>query len=79
MTRAVYRFRNWHVTPDPTATEVYTGACVTDEEACQWTSGERAASDDVTALIAKHANETEHHCFKRATIAYATANPGEWL
>ncbi|MFD0328258.1 hypothetical protein ACFQZC_08565 [Streptacidiphilus monticola] len=73
------RFREYHVRTDTTATPVQEAACVTDEEACWWTSGERTRADDVTALIAKHAAETGHHCYRRIVTDYATAEPGQFL
>lgn len=72
------RFRDYHVRTDQTATPVREAACVTDEECCQWTSGERTRADDVTALIAKHAAETGHHCYRRTATDYATAEPGDF-
>ena len=72
------RFRDYHVRTDQTATPVREAACVTDEEHCQWTSGECTRADDVTALIAKHANETGHHCYRRTATDYATAEPGDF-
>jgi hypothetical protein len=73
------RFREYHVRTDTTATPVQEAACVTDEAACQWASGERTRADDVTALIAKHAAETGHHCYPRTVTDYATAQPGQFL
>ncbi|MEV0537844.1 hypothetical protein [Kitasatospora sp. NPDC050463] len=72
------RFRDYHVRTDPTADPVREAVCVTDEEHCQWTSGERTRADDVTALIAKHAAETGHHCYRRTATDYATAEPGDF-
>lgn len=72
------RFRQYTVSPDTTATPIAEAFCCTDEEACQWTSGERTRSADLAALIAKHASETGHLCFRRTATDYATANPGEF-
>jgi hypothetical protein len=72
------RFRDYHVRTDQAATPVRTVVCVTDEEHCRWTSGERTHADDVTALIAKHAAETGHHCYRRTVTDYATAEPGDF-
>lgn len=77
--KARFRFREYTVRPDDTATPVREAFCITDEEACQWSSGEREAPDDVTALIAKHAAETGHQCYRRTVTDYATAEPGKWL
>jgi hypothetical protein len=77
--RAIYRFQNWHVRPDPTADPVYEGVCVTDEEECQWESGEQSTEEAVTKLIGGHARDSKHHAFKRTTTVMVTANPGEWL
>ena len=60
--RKTMRFRDYHVRTDQTASLVREAVCVTDEEHCRWSSGERTRADDVTALIAKHAAETGHHC-----------------
>ena len=73
------RFREYHVRTDTTATPVQEAACVTDEQTCQWTSGERTRADDVTALNAKHAAETGHHCYRRTVTDYATAQPGQFF
>ncbi|MHA6757705.1 DUF7848 domain-containing protein [Streptacidiphilus sp. PAMC 29251] len=73
------RFRECHVRTDETAAPVREAVCVTDEEQCQWTSGERTRADDVTALIAKHAAETGHQCYRRTATDYATAEPGAFL
>lgn len=72
------RFRDYHVRTDQTATPVREAVCVTDEEHCQWTSGERTRAADVTALIAKHAAATGHHCYRRTATDYATAEPGDF-
>ncbi len=64
---------------DSTATPFHEAFCVTDEETCQWSSGERTWPDDVVALMAKHAAETDHLCFRRTLTDYATASPGDWL
>lgn len=72
------RFRDYHVRTDQTATPVREAVCVTDEVQCRWTSGERTRADDVTALIAKHAAETGHHCYRRTATDYATAEPGDF-
>jgi hypothetical protein len=73
------RFRQYHVKPDETATVIGQAWCCTDETECQWTSGERTRADDLTALIAKHAAETEHQCYRRTATDYATAVPGDWV
>ena len=62
----------------PDRDPVREAVCVTDEEQCRWTSGERTRADDVTALIAKHAAETGHHCYRRTATDYATAEPGDF-
>lgn len=76
--RARYRFREYVVSMDTTAPPITQAWCVTDEEACDWTTGERTRSDDLAALIAKHAAETDHRCFRRTATDYATAIPGDW-
>ncbi|MFC1420891.1 DUF7848 domain-containing protein [Streptacidiphilus cavernicola] len=73
------RFREYHVRTDDTAAPVREAVCVTDEEQCQWASGERTRADDVTALIAKHAAETGHQCYRHTATDYATAEPGAFL
>ncbi len=77
--RQRFRFRQYHVRTDETATALVQAWCCTDEEACQWTSGERTRTKGMEALIAKHAAETDHQCYRRTATDYATAVPGDWV
>lgn len=77
--KARYRFRNYTVAPDSTATPIREPVCITDEESCRWSTGERARPDDVVALMAKHAADTDRRCFRRTLTDYATACPGDWV
>lgn len=74
-----YRFREFTVATDETATPILQAVCVHGEQACQWSSGERTAPDDVVALVAEHAAETGHLSYRRTVTDYATATPGTWL